>query len=342
MNPRLPIIAITLGDPSGIGPEIIIQTLQKWSFPAIPLVIGDRKVLNQAEEVTKTSISWQKFSESISNPGPYLLDCSNVDLSSFRWGEVSSRSGQSSFDYIQTAIQLALKGKVDAVVTAPISKEALHLAAVPFIGHTEIFKELTKSSVALTMFQLDQLRVFFLTRHLSLLEAVKEVKKEKIYKFLLEMDQYLNSMGLFSARIAVAALNPHGGENGLLGQEEIKEINPAIEESRKLGIDVKGIYPADSVFWFARQGRFDAVLSLYHDQGHIATKCMDFYGTVSVTLGLPFIRTSPDHGTAFDIAGQGKANHRSMVESCRWAIEYAFAYRDFIRRTSGKKESDLD
>ncbi|HCU22154.1 MAG TPA: 4-hydroxythreonine-4-phosphate dehydrogenase PdxA [Candidatus Atribacteria bacterium] len=342
MNPRLPIIAITLGDPSGIGPEIIIQTLQKWSFPAIPLVIGDREVLNQTEEVTKTSINWQKFSESISNPGPYLLDCSNVDLSSFRWGEISSQSGQCSFEYIQTAIQLALKGKVDAVVTAPISKEALHLAAVPFIGHTEIFKELTKSSVALTMFQLDQLRVFFLTRHLSLLEAVKEVKKEKIYKFLLEMDQYLNSMGLFSARIAVAALNPHGGENGLLGQEEIKEINPAIEESRKLGIDVKGIYPADSVFWFARQGRFDAVLSLYHDQGHIATKCMDFYGTVSVTLGLPFIRTSPDHGTAFDIAGQGKANHRSMVESCRWAVEYAFAYRDFIKRTSGEKEIGSD
>jgi len=140
MNPRLPIIAITLGDPSGIGPEIIIQTLQKWSFPAIPLVIGDREILNQTEEVTKTSINWQKFSESISNPGPYLLDCSNVDLSSFRWGEISSQSGQCSFEYIQTAIQLALKGKVDAVVTAPISKEALHLAAVPFIGHTEIFK----------------------------------------------------------------------------------------------------------------------------------------------------------------------------------------------------------
>lgn len=342
MNSKLPIIAVTMGDPSGIGPEIIVQTLQNWKFKAIPLVIGDRKVLNQAEEITKTSIGWQEFSELVSRPGFYLLDCKNVDISSFRWGEISSQSGRSSFEYIQTAIQLALKEQVDAVVTAPISKEALHLASVPFIGHTEIFKELTKSSSALTMFQLDQLRVFFLTRHLSLLEAIKEVKKEKVYQFLLEMDQYLNSIGLFSARIAVAALNPHGGENGLLGQEEIREIIPAINESRKHGINVEGVYPADSIFWFARQGRYDAVLSLYHDQGHIATKCMDFYGTVSITLGLPFIRTSPDHGTAFDIAGQGKANYRSMVESCRWAIEYAFAYRDFIKRASGKKESDWD
>ena len=333
MSSKLPVIAITLGDPGGIGPEIIVQTIRDWKFPATPLVIGDQKVLKQAERITKTSINWQKFSESISEPGLYLFDCNNVDSSSFQWGKISSQSGQCSFEYLQTAIQLALKGQVDAVVTAPISKEALHLAAVPFIGHTEIFKELTKSSVALTMFQLDQLRVFFLTRHLSLSEAVKEVKREKIYKFLLVMDQYLNSIGLFSARIAVAALNPHGGENGLLGREEIEEIWPAIEEARNAGIDVKGIYPADSVFWFAQQGRFDAVLSLYHDQGHIATKCLDFYGTVSVTLGLPFIRTSPDHGTAFDIAGQGKANPRSMIESCRWAVKYAFAYQDFKKRT---------
>jgi 4-hydroxythreonine-4-phosphate dehydrogenase len=320
-----------MGDPGSIGPEIVVRTVSNWNFEAVPVVIGDKKVLEWAQAITHCSISWQSFDEPASHDGPYLIDLNNVDESSFQWGKIAAHSGQCSFEYIQKAIELALSDQVHAVVTAPISKEALHMAGVPYIGHTEIFKDLTYSTDALTMFQVNQLRVFFLTRHLSIAEAVKAVERNIILSFLLKMDRYLKSIGLVHARIAVAALNPHGGENGLLGREEIEEIEPAVNQACAAGVDVAGIYPADSIFWFAHQGRFDAVLSLYHDQGHIATKCIDFYGTVSVTLGLPFIRTSPDHGTAFDIAGEGIANPRSMLESCRWATEYALAYQEFVK-----------
>ncbi|MEI6158163.1 MAG: 4-hydroxythreonine-4-phosphate dehydrogenase PdxA, partial [Atribacterota bacterium] len=287
-----PILALTMGDPGGVGPEIVVHTIYQWPFSAVLVVIGDRRVLKLAEEVIGVRIDWKPFTEILQGPGPYLIDCSNVDMKSFQWGQMVPSSGQASFDYIQKSIDLQQKGVVDGVVTAPISKEALHQAGIPFIGHTEIFQELTGSLEALTMFQVDTLRVFFLTRHLSLSRAVQEVKKETVTRFLLSMDHYLKRLGLSHAIVAVAALNPHGGEGGLLGMEEKEEISPAIQELCERGMKVSGPFPADSVFWFAHEGRFDAVLSLYHDQGHIATKGIDFYGTVSVTLGLPFIRTS--------------------------------------------------
>jgi len=322
---KKPSLIITMGDPSGVGPEIIVKSIRRWDIEAIPIVVGDRKILRKAEEILGVKILWSDFT-SPAGDGPFLYDLNNVDLASFSWGEISPSGGKASYEYIEKAVELMGEGRGEGVVTAPINKEAIHKAGIPFIGHTEIFQELTHSEEALTMFQVKSLRVFFFTRHLPLKVAIEQVKKDKIAQFIPRMHYYLQKLGLSHPRIAVAALNPHGGERGLLGEEETKEIIPALELVRSGGIEISGPYPADSIFWRAFQGEFDAVLSLYHDQGHIATKCLDFYKTVSVTLGLPFIRTSPDHGTAMDIAGKGIANEESMLEACRHAAQYAVYY----------------
>jgi len=320
-----PSLILTMGDPSGVGPEIVVKSIIKWDVEAIPIVVGDRKILQKAEEIQGVKIPWNDFPSS-RGVGPFLCDLDNVDLASFSWGKISPSMGRASYEYIEKAIELMKEGRGEGVVTAPINKEAIHKAGIPFIGHTEIFQELTHSSEALTMFQVKNLRVFFFTRHLPLKEAIEKIKKDKIAEFIPRMHYYLQRLGLAHPRIAVAALNPHGGEGGLLGEEEKREIIPALSVVRDTGIEILGPYPADSIFWRAFQGEFDAVLSLYHDQGHIATKCLDFYKTVSVTLGLPFIRTSPDHGTAMDIAGKGIANEESMLEACRHAAQYALYY----------------
>lgn len=321
-----PAIALTMGDPAGVGPEIVVKTVASWDIKAVPLIVGDRRVLERVQKLYQVEIEWHPVCFPLQGEGPFLLDLSNVDFSSFSFGKVSPEMGKASYEYIEKAIALALEGKVQGVVTAPISKEALRLAGIPFIGHTEIFQAQTGVSQALTMFQVGSLRVFFFTRHLPLREAVAKIKKDLLVCFLERMVCYLQILGIPVPHVAVAALNPHAGEHGLLGREEIEEIIPAIEEVQKKGHRVSGPYPADSIFFFAHQGKFDAVLSLYHDQGHIATKCLDFYRTVSVTLGLPFIRTSPDHGTAFDIAGQGIAHHESMYEASRIGVQYALSY----------------
>lgn len=320
------VLALTMGDPAGVGPEIVVKTIASWDVEAVPLVIGERQVLEEAQRVSGVTIEWREAHLPLQGDGPFLLDLKNVDFSSFSFGKIAPEMGRASYEYIEKAIALALDGTVQGVVTAPISKEALHRAAIPFIGHTEILQSLSGVREAITMFQVGGLRVFFLTRHLALKEAIERVRKDTLVRFLQKMVLYLRVLGVSTPRIAVAALNPHAGESGLLGREESEEIVPAIEEVRGKGYQVSGPYPADSIFFFAFQGKFDAVLSLYHDQGHIATKCLDFYRTVSVTLGLPFIRTSPDHGTAFDIAGRGIARHESMYEASRLAAQYALSY----------------
>lgn len=323
---RQPVLAITMGDPGGVGPEIVVGTLKNFDLQAEALVIGDRRVLAEAERILGVTIPWKEAHFPLEGKGPFLLDLANVDMDAFSWGKVSAMGGRASFAYISKAVEIVLSGFADALVTAPVSKEALHAASIPYIGHTEILEALTKAQEALTMFQVGNLRVFFFTRHVSLKEAVARVKKESLVQFTKLVFTYLGALGVRSPRVAVAALNPHAGEGGLLGREEEEEIRPAVAALQKEGYDVSGPYPADSVFFFAFQGRFDAVISLYHDQGHIATKCLDFYRTVSVTLGLPFIRTSPDHGTAFDIAGKGIARFESMYEACRVAASYAPLY----------------
>jgi len=322
---NLPVIAITMGDPNGVGPEIVVRALAEWDLAAFPLVVGDRKIIREAELVT--GLSLERKSE---KPPFRIVDMSDRVPHRLCWGQVSSSGGLACFAYLQEAVRLAMTGEADALVTAPINKEAVHLAGVPFIGHTEMLQELSGAHDAFTMFQVDGLRVFFLTRHVPLAEAVEGVKRDAVLALIQKMDQYLRILGVKDPRLAVAALNPHAGDGGLLGSEEEQEIAPAVKTAQERGLNAFGPYPADSVFWFAHQGRYDGVLSLYHDQGHIATKCIHFHGTVSVTLGLPFIRTSPDHGTAFDIAGTGQASPQSLIEAARWAAVYAKHYRQSI------------
>jgi 4-hydroxythreonine-4-phosphate dehydrogenase len=239
------------------------------------------------------------------------------------WGEVNATAGAAAVGAIEVATRLAMAGEVDAVVTAPINKEAIWAAGSKHLGHTEMLGELTGSTRFNTMFWVSGLKIFFATRHLSLREAIDQITRENIEHAIREAYTALEVFGTEKPRLAVAALNPHGGENGKFGDEEIVAIAPAVAAARVAGLDVVGPIPADSVFHQGIQGRFDGVLSLYHDQGHIASKTYDFDGTVSVTVGLPILRTSVDHGTAFDIAGTGRASHGTMVAAFKAAATLA-------------------
>lgn len=325
-----PIIGIPLGDPAGIGPEIVVKSLNQKGIYEIcnPLVVGDKKTIEQAMNFCGISLNINIVKDP--KEGKYehgsidLIDLSNVDINTLQIGKVQAMGGKAAFEYIKTAINLALDKKVDAIATTPINKESLRAAKVPYIGHTEILEDLTKTYNPLTMFQVHNLRVFFLTRHLSLKKACELVTKENVYEFILRCKEALKILGIQNPKIAVAGLNPHSGEHGLFGYEEVEEIEPAIKKAKEENnIDVVGPVPADSVFHFGLKGKYDAVLSLYHDQGHIATKMVDFDRTISITNNMPFLRTSVDHGTAFDIAGTGKAGEVSMVEAIKLAALYA-------------------
>ena len=306
VNP--PAIGITIGDPAGIGPEIVVRALAHETIPASvsPVVIGDRWVLERAMDATGIRLEFGSSGQ------PRLIDLANVDHR-LQWGKIQATAGAAAAQFIERAVQEALAGRLDAMATAPINKEALWRAGYRHLGHTEMLADLTHSDDPLTMFQVRGLRIFFLTRHLSLREALDQITRERITSMLPRIDNELKRLGVARPRIAVAALNPHAGEGGALGREDQDEIAPAVEDARARGIQVQGPVPADSVFAQALEGRYDAVVSLYHDQGHIAAKTLDFHGAVSVTLGLPFIRTSVDHGTAFDIAGRGIAKADSMI-----------------------------
>ena len=231
--------------------------------------------------------------------------------------------GKAAYDYIEKSIELALSGKVDAVATTPINKEALHAAGVPFIGHTEIFGKLTGTEDPLTMFETNGLRVFFLTRHLSMRQMLGQIRKDRIVRSAKECIKALQRLGVTGGTMAIAGLNPHCGEHGLFGWEEVNEIEPAVNELQSEGYQVAGPIGADSVFYQAAHGKYNSVLSLYHDQGHIATKTLDFERTISITNGMPILRTSVDHGTAFDIAGTNTASEVSMIEAIRLAAKYS-------------------
>ncbi|MED1490239.1 4-hydroxythreonine-4-phosphate dehydrogenase PdxA [Bacillus smithii] len=323
------IIAIPMGDAAGIGPEITVKALNKPEIYDVcsPLVIGHAKVLENAMEFAGVSLKINVIHEPSSGKYEYgtidVISLDNLDVGTLEFGKVQAQCGKAAYEYIETAVQLALAGKVSALATTPINKESLKAANVPFIGHTEILAALANSDDPLTMFEVKNLRIFFLTRHLSLKEAIASMTKERIGDYLIRCDKALQRLGLENRKFAVAALNPHGGENGLFGREEIEEIIPGIQIAVEKGINAVGPVPADSVFYQALQGKFDAVLSLYHDQGHIAAKMTDFERTISITNGLPFLRTSVDHGTAFDIAGKGIASSISMEECIKIAAGYA-------------------
>lgn len=301
-----PVVGITIGDPAGIGPEIVVRALATDAVRASvqPVVIGDAWVLQRAMAATGVPIDFAAG-------GIRLIDLANVDHR-LQWGKVQATAGAAAGRFIEQAVAEALVGRVDAVATAPINKEALWRAGYRHLGHTEMLADLTGSPDPLTMFTVRTLKIFFLTRHLSLRQAVEQITRDRIAAMLPRIDAALRALGYARPHIAVAALNPHAGEGGALGDEDQKQVAPAVTDARAAGLEVSGPVPADSVFAHALEGRYDAVLSLYHDQGHIAAKTVDFHGTVSVTLGLPFIRTSVDHGTAFDIAGTGTARADTM------------------------------
>ncbi|MCL6454041.1 MAG: 4-hydroxythreonine-4-phosphate dehydrogenase PdxA [Alicyclobacillus sp.] len=326
-----PILALTMGDPAGIGPEITARAVvdREVFEVARPIVVGDASILEdairfsglQAEVRTIARPEDAQFQFGVIE----VLDLGLMDVSRLQLGQVQAEAGAAAFGYIRKAIELAMSGAVDAVVTAPINKESLKAAAVPYIGHTEMFADLTGAKDEMTMFSILNVKIFFLTRHVSLAEACKLVTKERVLAGIEKSLNALRQLGYDNPHLAVAGLNPHAGEHGLFGTEEVEGVTPAVREAQARGWHVTGPVPADSVFHMARMGRFDAVLSLYHDQGHIAAKVMDFERTVSVTLGLPILRTSVDHGTAFDIAGKGIASPVSMIEAVKVGAQYAKA-----------------
>ncbi len=326
---KKPLIAVTLGDPAGIGPEIVVRSIADKDLFQITdcIVVGDRKVVANAIKITGEDVTLNVVADPAE--GDYregvlnLIDLDNVDMDRFEFGKVNAMCGKAAFEYIEKSIQLTMAGKADAVATTPINKESLHAAEIHYIGHTEIFGALTGTEDPLTMFETDGMRVFFLTRHVSLRAMLDQIKKERIIDYVVRCTEALRRLGVTEGTMAVAGLNPHSGEHGLFGWEEVNEIAPAVEELKKMGYNVAGPVPADSVFHQVALGKYNSVLSLYHDQGHIATKTLDFDRTISITNGMPILRTSVDHGTAFDIAGKGIAGAVSMKEAIRLAAKYA-------------------
>jgi len=334
-----PVIGVTMGDPVGIGPEIVLKALKHREIYDLcyPVVVGDPVVFRKINEKCGLGFNINIVEEGdlrrvrelgFESGEAYLVDIKGPDLSDIEFGVMSVKAAEATYLTLAKSVELAMKGLIDAVATAPINKQEMHLKYKDFIGHTEFLQQATGAPIALTMFQLENMRVFFLTRHVALRDIFKYVKKENILVMLRVMNVVLNALGVKNPRIAVAALNPHASDGGLFGDEELTEIQPAVEEAKREGINVEGPIPADSVFWQGRQGKYDAILSLYHDQGHIATKTVDLYKTVSVTLGLPFIRTSPDHGTVYSRAGKCTSSEVSMKESIILAAKYARSWRE--------------
>ena len=324
-----PMIAVSMGDAAGIGPEITVKALADAMVQekANCIIIGDKKVLQRAIDFCKLDLIINVVDEPADGkyePGILnLIDLQNISMDQLKMGEVQGMTGRACYEYIKKATELCLEGKADVITTAAINKESLKAGKVPFIGHTEMMGALTNTKNPLTMFQVHNLRVFFLSRHLSLRKACDFVTKDNLVVFIDQCADALEILGVENPHIAMAGLNPHSGEHGLFGMEEVDGVIPAIEEARAKGINIDGPIGADSVFHFALKGAYDGVLSLYHDQGHIATKMVDFEKTVSITIGMPILRTSVNHGTALDIAGKGIASPVSLIEAIRLAVEYA-------------------
>ncbi|TAH75030.1 MAG: 4-hydroxythreonine-4-phosphate dehydrogenase PdxA [Anaerolineaceae bacterium] len=330
-----PYIVIPMGDPAGIGPEISIKALAKTEIYncANCCIVGDVNVLEVAmayNGMPKMKINIiSSPSEGLYEPGILnVIDLKMIDIDKFETGIVSAECGRAAYAYIEKCTTLCMNGQADAMATTPINKESLHAANVPFIGHTEILAKLTNTEDPLTMFEVQGMRVFFLSRHLSLRDACDSVTKERIVDYGRRCTEALRRLGVTNGTMAIAGLNPHCGEHGLFGYEEVDHVEPAVKQLQEEGYDIIGPVGADSVFHLALQGRYNSVLSLYHDQGHIATKTLDFDRTIAITNGLPFLRTSVDHGTALDIAGKGIASSISMEEAIKLAVKYAPAFTE--------------
>ncbi len=315
------VVVITMGDPAGVGPEVAAKALARdevWEC-CRPLVVGDAGVMREAIALVAGLLAIHAITDTaearFDPAAPDVLDLANVDPATWKPGQVSAAAGQAAVEYIERAVRLVQSGQANAIATGPINKAALQAAGVPYIGHTELLAALAGAERVTTMLATTGLRVVHVTRHVSLAQVAAHITREAVLETIRLTDEGLCKMGFERPRLAVAALNPHGGDGGLLGREEIEAIAPAIATARAEGIEAIGPIPADSVFFRAIHGEFDVVVAMYHDQGHIPIKTHGFERSVTVTLGLPFVRTSVDHGTAFDIAWQGKASEESMVEA---------------------------
>jgi 4-hydroxythreonine-4-phosphate dehydrogenase len=327
-------LVIPGGDPAGIGAEILLKALARlprttsWGY----IVVAEQAILERTAADLSLSYGFDHIVHDRVALGRALADGGDrilyglqiVDLATFAYGVINADCGRAAYEAIRVAVALIEEGYGRAMATTPLHKEALKAAGIDEIGHTEILQTLTKSAKAVTMFDTHALKIFFHSRHLSLRSACDAVTEESLLDTIVVCDRITASSAGFDHNLplAVAALNPHGGDGGLFGDEERLYIKPAIERARELGVDVAGPIGADSVFYQARCGMWRAVISLYHDQGHIAAKTYDFNQTISVTWGLPFLRTSVDHGTAFDIAGTGRADESGMVRAILAAQEY--------------------
>ncbi len=326
---KRPAVAVTMGDPCGIGPEVVAKALaQPWVYDACrPLVVGNTLAMERAIALTGARLRVNSLDDpEDAGRDPVvldLLDPGNLDPVHITPGRISPQCGRAAMEWVTGAGNLALKGKVAALATAPLNKEAAALAGYQAIGHMELLQELSGAKTVATMLMAKNLRVVHLTTHRSLRLACDYVKKDRILQFLQLTHDSFVQWGTANPRIGVAALNPHGSDGGLLGSEEEEEITPAVETARGQGIDAIGPVPADAVFHQATEGLYDVVLAMFHDQGHIPVKVYGFEESVTANLGLPFVRTSVDHGTAFDIAGRGIADPTSMLEAIRLAVALA-------------------
>ncbi|MFC4557753.1 4-hydroxythreonine-4-phosphate dehydrogenase PdxA [Virgibacillus kekensis] len=326
---KKPIIGITMGDASGVGPEIIIKSLQSKHVynQSNPIVIGDAKMLQRAAELLNTDISIKTidadadFNATFGEIACYDLNLLPEDLP---FGEVSSQAGHAAFEYLKTAIELANDKRIDAICTAPLNKEALHKGGHVYPGHTEILAELTGTKDFSMMLSSPKLKVIHVTTHVGIIDAINMISPDRVHKVIQLAHETLSNSGIKQPKIGVCGINPHAGENGLFGYgEEEEKIIPAVERATEEGIHVEGPLPADTLFFRAQRGDFDIVVAMYHDQGHGPIKVLGLEAGVNITVGLPIIRTSVDHGTAFDIAGKGIVDERSMLEALRQAIELA-------------------
>jgi 4-hydroxythreonine-4-phosphate dehydrogenase len=324
-----PIVAITMGDASGIGPEIIMKALAREDVYALcrPVVVGDATRLREADAITRTGLQVV----AVSSPADArfergTVDCVDLGLipAGHPFGQLSPVSGEAAYRYIERATRLVESGQADAICTAPLSKEALHSAGHKYPGHTELLAHLTGTPEVSMMLVAPKLRVIHVTTHIGLMDAIRKIEPGLVERVIARGHATLVKSGIAEPRIGVCGINPHAGENGLFGQgEEEEKIIPAVQRCRAKGWKVEGPLPADTLFFRAARGDFDLVVAMYHDQGHGPVKVMGLEAGVNITVGLPVIRTSVDHGTAFDIAGKGIADEGSLIEALKQAADLA-------------------
>ena len=320
-------IGITMGDPSGIGPEIIIATLAEMTpeTRALSAVVGNFDLLERADKLLGTGLRLVHGLDVKAGEVP-VVHVATKDQEQIRDGKITAAGGEAAYRYVEKAVDLALGKKITVIVTAPLNKAAIHAAGHHFDGHTELLAELTGARQSFMLLAGDQLNAIHVTTHTSLKNAAERPTMERVLATIRAGHKHFKELGYDDPRIAVAGLNPHCGEGGIFGREEIERIEPAVQAAQKEGINVKGPISGDTVFYRALKGEFDLVVAQYHDQGHIPTKLIAFDSTVNVSLGLPIRRTSVDHGTAFDIAWKGKASNVNM----KAAIAYARRIADHV------------